>query len=248
MSQWFENDEFWRVTGPYMFADERWERGVSEVETALQLMELKPGAAVLDLCCGVGRHSLEFARRGFQVTAVDRNTEYLAEARERAWKDGLKVELVEQDMRFFSRPSTFDGAISLFTSFGYFQDPEDDRRVARNLSESLRPGGKLLMEMKGKEALARVFRERDWHRCDDGTLWLEERKLLDDWSAVEGRWILVKDGEQKEFSHRVRFYSAAELKALLGEVGFGSFRCFGNWDLDPYDQTATRLLVLAAKD
>jgi len=247
MSEWFENDEFWRASGPYMFGEARWERAVDEVETTLKLMELSPGAAVLDLCCGVGRHALEFARRGFRVTAVDRSTEYLTEARERAQKEPLEIEFVQEDMRRFSRLGAFDAAVSLFTSFGYFQDPEDDTRVARNLSESLRPGGKLLMETKGKEALARVFQERRWHREEDGTLFLEEAKLLDDWGAVEGRWILVREGQQKEFTHWIRFYSAAELKALLREVGFASFQCFGNWDLDPYDQNATRLLVLASK-
>ena len=247
MSEWFENEEFWRVTGPYMFGTERWERAVTEVETALRLTELSPGAAILDLCCGVGRHALEFARRGFRVTAVDRNTEYLKEAGKRAQKEGLGIEFVQEDMRSFSRPGAFDGALNLFTSFGYFEDPEDDRHVARNLSESLRRGGELLMEMKGKEVLARVFQERRWHREDDGTIFLEEARLVDDWGTVEGRWILVKNGEQKEFTHRIRFYSAAELKALLREVGFASFQCFGNWDLDPYDQNATRLLVLATK-
>ena len=247
MSEWFENEEFWRLTAPYMFSEPRWERAVEEVEATLKLMELSPGVPVLDLCCGVGRHSLEFARRGYRVTGVDRNAQFLAEARRRAADEGLEVEFVEEDMRRFCRPESFDGALNYFTSFGYFEDREDDKRVLRNLFESLRPGGKLVMDLLGKEKLARVFQERRWHRCEDGTLLLEEAKLADDWGVVGGRWILVKNGERKEFTHRIRLYSAAELKAVLRDVGFDSVRCFGNLELDPYDHTAQRLLVLATK-
>jgi len=247
MPEWWENEDFWKTTAPALFSAPRLESAATEVETAVKLLELEPEASILDLCCGPGRHSLEFSRRGLRVTGVDRNADYLRRARRRAKAEGLHVEFVREDMRRFSRPGAYDGAVNLWTSFGYFEDPEDDRRVARNLFDSLRPGGRLLMELRGKEALARIFRERDWHRCDDGTLLLEECRLLDDWSVVEGRWILVKDGQQKEFTHRIRFYSAVELKALLCEAGFASFHCFGTWDLKPYDHEAQRLLVLAGK-
>jgi len=248
MPEWWENEDFWKTTGPALFCEARLERAASEVETALKLFELEPGAAVLDLCCGPGRHSLEFARRGFRATGVDRNAEYLALARERAEDEGLDVEFVQEDMRRFCRPGSFDGALNFFTSFGYFEDPEEDKRVLQNLSDSLRPSGKVFMDLLGKEKLARVFSERRWHEEEDGTLFLEEAKLLDDWSVVEGRWILLKDGERKDFTHRIRLYSAAELKGLLREVGFGSVKCFGNLELDPYDHNATRLLVLATKE
>ena len=245
MPEWWENEEYWKATATALFSPARLERAVFEVETALKLLGLAPGASVLDLCCGPGRHSLEFARRGFRVTGVDRNIAYLRQARRRAKAEGLDVEFVREDMRSFCRLGAFDAAVNLFTSFGYFEEPEDDRRVALNLAESLRPGGRLFMELLGKEVLARKFVPRRWSENEDGTLLLEDCRLEENWGAVHSRWTVIGGGERRDFTLRLRLYSATELAALLREVGFGSVQCFGTWDLGPYDQDAQRLLVVA---
>jgi SAM-dependent methyltransferase len=211
---WHEDEEFWRKFDPWLFPDERWEKAAEEVDLALELLELPEGAAVLDLCCGPGRHSLELARRGYRVTGVDRTGDYLAEGRRRAAEEGLDVEFVCADMREFVRADAFDAVLNLFTSFGYFDAPDDDRIVAANLHWSLRGGGGLLMDVMGREVLARKFTPRDW-RERDGALMLEERRIVDDWSRVESRWILVEDGRRSESTISVRLYSAGELGALL---------------------------------
>src|SRR5689334_4942622 len=133
MSQWHENDEFWEFFRANLFSRERVERAPAEVDGVIRLLDANPGARILDLCCGVGRHSLELARRGFVVTGVDRTAAYLERARHRAEQESLAVELVQSDMREFARPDAFDGAINLFTSFGYFENLADDLKVAQNL-------------------------------------------------------------------------------------------------------------------
>ena len=133
---WHEDDEFWERWEPVMFTQQRLANTPAEVEQIIALLDIKPEAQILDLCCGVGRHSLEFARRGFQVTGVDRTQRYLDQAREQAGKEGLGIEFVHGDMRTFSRTDSFDNVISMFTSFGYFEDPEDDRRVVTNVFDS----------------------------------------------------------------------------------------------------------------
>src|SRR5688572_30492678 len=99
---WHEQDVFWETTGPTMFTAQRWANAPAEVASLLKLLGLEPGAAVLDLGCGVGRHSLELVRRGFLVTGVDRTARFLDEARKRADAESLKIELVEEDMRAFA--------------------------------------------------------------------------------------------------------------------------------------------------
>jgi trans-aconitate methyltransferase len=88
---------------------------------------------------------------------VDRTAFLLERACERAQAAGLDLELVQADMREFRRPAAYDLAVSLFTSFGYFDALEDDLRVLRNLRASLTPSGVLVMDMVGKEWLARHF-------------------------------------------------------------------------------------------
>jgi SAM-dependent methyltransferase len=214
------------------------------VEEMVTLLGLSPGARVLDLCYGVGRHSLEFARRGFQVTGVDRTATYLQEARRRAAEEGLGMEFVQEDMRTFVRPGAFDAVINYFTSFGYFESDEDERQVLANAHRSLRPSGVLLMEMMGKEILARVFSERGWHE-EDGMLILEERKLASDWSSIHNRWIIIRDGDRREVTLTVRQYSASELCWLLREAGFAAVDVYGDLRGAPYDMGAKRLVLVA---
>lgn len=243
---WFENDAFWKATRPILFHRERIESAGREVEQVISLLGLKSGARVLDLCCGVGRHSLELARRGFKVTGVDRNAEYMKEAKQRAREAGLTVELVRRDMRDFCRPETFDAAINMFTSFGYFKDHRDDQRVARAMVRSLKPGGRLLIETMGKEVMARIFRPRDWYE-QSGYLVLEERRVTPDWSRIESQWVLIKGTMRREFAISLRLYSACELWDLLRRVGFKKGEFFGSLAGTPYDHQASRLVAVAKK-
>jgi len=143
MSAWFEDDTLWESLESFLFSQLRSsETTVREAEQILTLLHPPQRASVLDLCCGPGRHSLEFARHGFQVTGVDRTARYLDTARAAATREGLTVEFVQGDMRHFQRPDAFDVALNLFTSFGYFEDEEDNLQVLRNLHESLAGCGK----------------------------------------------------------------------------------------------------------
>ena len=241
---WHEDDAFWHTFAPGMFTPETWEAAPEQVDRMETLLGVEPGARVLDLCCGPGRHSLELARRGYVVTGVDRTAEYLRRARRKARREGLSVEFVKADMREFVRPGAFDAVANMFSAFGYFRDPEDDARVLRNVGESLRPGGRLLIDVVGKEVLARIFLPRNWDE-QDGVLYLQERQVTEDWSWIENRWIAIDatGRHETQVSHRV--YSAVELRRLLVECGFAEVRVFGDLAGAPYDHKATRLVALA---
>lgn len=243
---WHEQDEFWDTFAPTLFDAQRRSAAAEEIEHISRLIELPPGQRICDLCCGVGRHSLEMARRGHAVTAVDRTERYLDEAKGTARDEGLRIEFVHADMRQFCRPEGFDVVLNLFTSFGYFDAPHDDRQVIQNIHRSLKPGGRLVLDLIGKEILARIFAPRDWQEVD-GTILLSERKVLDAWTRIECRWILLQGSARQEwtFSHRV--YSAGELRRLLEDCSFADVQVFGNLDGAPYDQKAERLVIVARK-
>lgn len=244
---WHDDDRFWKTWGPLLFTERRLADAPSEVERLLKLVRVPEGGQVLDLCCGVGRHALEFARRGFRVAGVDRTRAYLAQARRQAKKERLDVEFVLDDMRRFRRPGTFDLVVNLFTAFGYFRNPKDDRRVAKNICDSLKPGGVFVMDLMGKERLAKIFLDRIWHEEPDGTIVLQEHKLADDWGWIDNRWILIRKGRQRTFHISHRLYSAVELRTLLKECGFRKVQAFGDFFGLPYDHNATRLVMVARK-
>jgi len=243
---WHEQDAFWETVAPVLFVQRRWSDAPAEVEQVVYLLGLGSGARILDLCCGMGRHSLELARRGFQVTGVDRTRLYLDRASEQAESEGLKIEFVRSDMRTFCRPDAFDAVVNMFTSFGYFEDPEDDRQVAMNMYRSLKPGGAFLIDMMGKEVLARIFRERDWYE-EDGVLVLQERKVTKNWSWMENHWVMFKDNHRAELNLSHRIYSAVELASLLTGCGFRHVDAYGDLEGNAYDHLARRLVVVARK-
>jgi SAM-dependent methyltransferase len=222
MKVWHEQDNFWVKWAPILFHKQRWEKTQEEVTNIISLLKIDPGASVLDLCCGPGRHSLELARHGFSVTGVDRTQNYLETARKQVKTDGLKVEFIQEDMRSFCKPNAFDVAINLFTSFGYFEDIKDDKKVITNVYRSLRNKGVFLIDIMGKEVLARVFCERNWHEVDNNTV-LEECKIS------------------------LRLYSAVELTALLNECGFNRIDVYRDLTGEPYDHAAKRLILVAHK-
>ncbi|MFG0330875.1 MAG: class I SAM-dependent methyltransferase [Phycisphaerales bacterium] len=244
---WHEDDAFWDRMAPIMFTERRWTQTVDEIDGLVVLLGLQPRLTVLDLACGPGRHSIELTRRGYRVTGVDRTAQYLAEARSAAADAGVEVEFVEADMREFIRPAGFDLVVNMYTSFGYFRDAGDDQLVLKNIFTSLRPGGRIVLDLKGKEVVAREFRSRDWRELDDGSLLLEERTIEKDWSWIRNRWMRLHGTERDEFTIEHRLYSAAELQILLGVVGFRGVECFGSFRGDPYDERADRLLVTAMK-
>ena len=248
MMAWYDDDGCWEAVAPFFFNRATSEAAVDEVEALVRLLDLSPGARILDVGCGAGRHALELARRGFHVTGVDRTKSYLEKARESASSLDLDAEFVEADMRSFSLPSEFDAAISMSSSWGWFADEEDNLTVLRNVFSSLRPGGRLLLHTIGKEYLAARFQERTWQELDDGSLLLQERQVRDDWGWLDGRWLVVRQGEVKEYSISHPVYSGPEVDALLRRAGFGVVSVYGDLDGRPYGVDATRLVAVATRD
>jgi SAM-dependent methyltransferase len=229
-----------------MFGKERWVVAEDEIDKILLLLDIGPGAEILDLCCGPGRHSLALARRGFKVTGVDRTSAFIKKAGEQAKEQGLSIEFNQADMRDFRKPKAFDAALSLFTSFGYFEDQAENQQVLVNIYDSLKDGGTLLIDVMGKEVLARIFQERDWIE-QDGVFFLQERLVSKDWSWIENRWIIIKGAEKREFEVSHWLYSALELTEMVLNAGFRAVEVFGSLEGTPYDHEARRLVVIAEK-
>jgi SAM-dependent methyltransferase len=179
------------------------------------------------------------------VTAVDRCRAALDRGRAHAAETGVEVEFVEADMRDFTRPAAFDLAVSLFTSFGYLETVDEERRVVSRMRESLRPGGRLIVDVMGKEILARIFQDTRSEIAPDGTLMIWRSAAADDWTRISGQWLALREGRAKSFAVDHWIYSGRELRALLLEGGFRSVRLFGGFDGRPYAQDATRLIALA---
>ena len=246
MPEWFEDDEFWSTWYPHVFNEERFDQAVTEVDQLLVLSGFEVGT-VLDLACGPGRHAIEFAKRGCQVTGVDRSPFLLSKAVGRAKTAKVDVEWVEQDMRIFERPETFDLAINMFTAFGYFEDKSEDLQVLERLHNSLVSGGILVIDVISKEWLAGHFEAASSSEAEDGSLLITRREIIDDWTRIRSEWILLKGDEAMSFDALINIYSGQELRDRLESVGFEDVELFGDLDGNEYGLNVKRLIAVARK-
>ena len=239
---WFEDEHLWSELYPYVFSAARMASAAGQVAQIRALSGITQGA-VLDLCCGPGRHAVEFAALGFTVTAVDASVYLLERARERS----RDVEWVRDDMREFRRPESFDLACNLFTSFGYFDHDADNARVLRNLFDNLRHGGTLVMDMVGREHMRHQGMEARHTRFENGAVLIQQPRVNLDWTQLDNEWTVVQEGERRSYHFAHHLYSGDELKASLEVCGFTAVRLYGDLGGSEYTPDAPRLVAIARK-
>lgn len=244
--EWFDDDSYWHDLYPFMFPDSRIAAATEEVEKAIRLTTPR-GKRVLDLCCGPGRCAVALAKRGFAVTGVDRTRYLLDKARARARDARVKVEWIQQDMRDFTRPNTFDLVLSMFTSFGYFDDKREDLQVLGNIFASLRSGGACLVDLMGKERLAKILMPTTSQMLADGTQLVQRHEIFDDWTRIRNEWLLIRRGKAKSFKFHHTIYSGQELRDRMQMAGFADVRLYGDLDGDVYGPQAQRLIAVGRK-
>jgi 2-polyprenyl-3-methyl-5-hydroxy-6-metoxy-1,4-benzoquinol methylase len=220
----------------------------AEVDFIVDRLHLQPGARVLDLACGHGRHATELAGRGFRVTGADISQSVLNVARERAGARGLDARWLALDMRDLDARSEFDGVFNFASAFGYYPREEDDRQVLERVARSLVPGGRFLMETMNAQWLLRNFTPRAERTLESGTHVLEERSYDKETSRSSATWILTRpDGSKSEMRHSMRVYTSPELCGMLGDAGLGVDGIWGGVDGSEHTVDRRRLLIRARK-
>lgn len=218
-----------------------------EVEDILGFLSLRPGAAVEDLGCGRGRHAIPMARKGYAVTGVDLSEKMLRMARDRARKEGVEVEWVCEDMRTFCRSRAFDLCLSLFTSFGYFSDAEN-QKVLNNVGRSLKKGGIVLLDLRN--AGKGLTRLEDWDETREvpaGRLRMSMRfnRLT---RRAHAEHVLTRgDGIRISSTFDVRIYSKEELAKMFRDAGLGRGEFFGSFSGAPFADDSPRMVVVSRK-
>ena len=245
MPEWFENDQIWKDTFDFMFPRKRMEAGDSETKALLKLVDL-PAGSVLDLACGPGRHAIPLSRRGFKVTGVDISPFLLEKARGFAKENRQPVEFLNEDIRTFSRPNSFHSCVCLFSSF-VLENRADDLAVLRNVCDNLQNHGTFVLDVLGKEILARIYTPESESTTPDGAQLKQTHKILNDWTGIETVLKIERNGDVRTYQFRHNIYSGFELKQLLEEAGFRGIRLYGGFDGRPYDEKAKRLIAIAIK-
>ena len=196
----------------------------SEVDAYLQMVDVPRDAAILDLCCGQGRHVMELLRRGFTgLHGVDRSHYLIARAKKAVAGQGVAVRFHEGDARKLRfTDDSFQFVYVAGNSFGYFESAEDDVAVLTEIRRILEPGGQMLIDFTDGEYQRRNFEPRSWEWIDRNYFVCRERALSKDGSRLVSREVIthVRKGVVADQFYAERLYSEAQLRELLQQNGF----------------------------
>ncbi len=242
---WFEtifDERYPELFGPFEGDAE------GEVKEILSLVRLPPGSAVEDLGCGRGRHAIPMARRGYRVTGVDISENMLRLAESRAKREGVQVEWVREDMRTFRRGGAFDLTLSLFTSFGYFDDDEN-QKVLDNVGASLREEGVFLLDLRNAgKGLARLEDGEKTMEVPAGKLRMSVRFDPVSRRASAEHVLTRYDGIRISSTFDVRIYSMEELTRMIRRAGMRVQSFYGSLSGASFTEESSRMVVYAARE
>ena len=227
------------------------ERAPGEAEFLVRALDLPPGSAILDLACGHGRHAVELAARGYHVTGLDLSRVLLAKAEELAQARGVKLELIEEDMRRIPQTwaARFDGIVNVFTAWGYFERDAENEQVIEAVARSLKLGGRFLLDVINREWVIRHFHATHWHEEESGVVMLERATLNLRWGGSEAiRTFIFPDGRRVVRPIFVRLYSLAEVVAMFERYHLAIKSVYGNWTGEEYGLDARRMIVVAGRE
>jgi len=219
----------------------------AEVDGIEKILHLRAGCRILDLACGAGRHSIELARRGYEVVGFDLSAALLKTARAAARQAKIRVAFDRGDMRALPYRNEFDAVINMFSSFGYFEGVEDDRKALAGVARALRRRGKFLMERFNREAMAYELPMQGWRILEDGGIILQEDVFDPLRGRYETRQIVVDRKGTREHVGSVRAYTLPELEDLFDGAGLYLHRVLGGLDLSPYRARSPRIVLYAVK-
>jgi len=237
---WF-NEDYLEVYG---------HRDAADASRAVMLAErklaLRAGDRLLDLCCGNGRHSLELARQGYRVVALDLSYVLLRSGAKQAREEGLPVWFVQADARRVALQCEFDAVVNFFTSFGYFETDADNALMLENISRVLKDGGKFFIDFLNADHVRENLVPRTELQVGSATV-REEREIDTVRNTVTKTITIRRNGAEKRYSERVRLYSEGELRRMLELCGLRVRNTFGDYDGGPVHIERPRLILVGEK-
>ncbi|CAM4434750.1 class I SAM-dependent methyltransferase [Paenibacillus tarimensis] len=217
-----------------------------EVRQLSEWLALHEGSEILDLGCGQGRIAIPLAVNGYNVTALDGSPAMLEAVVQRAEREGVKLRLVQSDMRDLDEHGRYDAVINLGTAFGYVPHVEDDEAIIGNVYKALKPGGQFVIDTENRDYKLKGQLGRSWFEMK-GVKVLSERS----YDVVSGRWheILTWSQGEKGVSRvlDLHLYAPSEVVQMLKRAGFEIKGVYGGYDQSPIGLDSERLIVHCLK-
>jgi len=222
------------------------ERTAQEIDFILAQLDLAPGVRVLDVGCGPGRHSIELARRGYDVVGIDPAPAMIAAARARAAELGVSPDFRRISGESFVSQRQFDAAICLFTTLGQISEERENSGLVQRARDALRPGGHFVLETPQKEWAVRHLEPAE--RFGQGERYTDvSRRFEPADNCVTEVFKVVSPESTKNYRLRYRLFSRSELIDLLGQAGLSVLSCFGDYAGNLLGPDSATMLLIARR-
>ena len=214
------------------------------IDRLIAVLQPSTGCRMLDVACGKGRHAIQLAAKGFEVTGIDLSEESIREANQFA---GPSLQFFQHDMRLPFYCGYFDYAFNFFTSFGYFRTRREHDNALRSISQSLRPGGKLVLDFLNVSYAESVtvplteqeidgisYRIKKWH---DATHFYKSIEVLD-----------PQQPQIPIYTEQVAKFRLDDFEAMFSGHQLHIKQVYGDYLLNHYqEQESSRLILVAQK-
>jgi len=253
-NNWWEYlfDEIYLMTDARTVCDEK--LTCQEVDFLVDTLDLDKSASILDLCGGHGRHSLELSRRGFKnVTVLDYSRYLIDLGKETAKESKLNTVFSQGDARNTGLPGqSFQFIIIMASSFGYFVNEDENKKILNEAFRLLMPKGTLLLDLPDRDYVLQNFNPFSCHKVNEDITVSRERELGDDIIYSRETVMSKKGGCIRNRTYCTRLYSPEKISDLMYSAGFSSIICkrnFMNREAEgDYGCMTNRMIVIAKRN
>ena len=234
---WFDTEFYHQL---YSHRDE--EEARIFISTMVMFLEIHPGQRVMDMACGKGRHSRVLESQGLEVVGFDLSDHSIEEAK--IYESETMAFDVHDMRKPFTKFGKFDVIFNLFTSFGYFNDLEDDQKTIKNVHKALSNDGFFVQDYLNAASVIDSLPENGAKEMENVSFsW--EKQLKDGFILKD---ITVADDDaQHHFQEKVKVYSLEDLVKLHEEAGLKVQDVFGSYELDPYSEKESPRIIIISK-
>ncbi len=206
----------------------------------LNLLKPEAGQKALDLACGKGRHSMVLAKNGLDVTGADLSEASIAIAKE---QEHEALRFLVHDMRKPIGEKSFDFIFNLFTSFGYFSRFLDNLTTINAVHTALKDQGVFVIDfLNAKKTIADLIPNES--KQVDGINFEIERTFEN--GIIQKNIYIEESSGTKYFQERVQALELEDFEAYFYNK-LEILHCFGNYQLEAYNEKDSSRLILVAK-
>ena len=236
-SHWFEswfNEDYLALYRHRDMADAN-----RQISLILSTLKPRPSDNILDLGCGEGRHSEILHQHGLKPTGIDLSAVLIKRGKSQFPHLNLSV----GDMRFIS--GKFDIILSLFTSFGYFDEDSENMAVLNSVSQALNPSGTYWLDYLNPAFVRANLEPETVRELAPGQRVIEKRQIVGD--MVIKDIIFEMDNGEKRYQERVKLYDKPRLEDMLRDAGLYPVGSFGNYEGARWSPESPRTILYAEK-